>query len=88
MANGNGHQPTLPFFNPAAGCGAPYRDCRQLFAASMPFIIIAAGHNSKVVALGLLAPVIAGFYLIFQKKYAFTLRIRRRTITSCKSARR
>ena len=35
------------------------------------FIIIAAGHNSKVVALGLLAPVIAGFYLIFQKKYAW-----------------
>ena len=35
------------------------------------FIIIAAGHNSKVIALGLLAPVIAGFYLIFQKKYAW-----------------
>ena len=35
------------------------------------FIIIAAGHNSKVVALGLLAPVIAGFYLVFQKKYAW-----------------
>ena len=35
------------------------------------FIIIAAGHNSKVIALGLLAPVIAGFYLTFQKKYAW-----------------
>lgn len=35
------------------------------------FIIIAAGHNSKVVALAFLAPVIAGFYLIFQKKYAW-----------------
>ena len=33
------------------------------------FIIIVAGHESKALTLGLLAPVIAGFYLIFRKKY-------------------
>lgn len=33
------------------------------------FIIIVAGHESKALTLGLMAPVIAGFYLIFQKKY-------------------
>lgn len=33
------------------------------------FIIIVAGHETKALTLGLMAPVIAGFYLIFQKKY-------------------
>ena len=33
------------------------------------FIIIVAGHETKALALGLMAPVIAGFYLIFRKKY-------------------
>lgn len=33
------------------------------------FIIIVAGHESKALTLGLMAPVIAGFYLIFRKKY-------------------
>lgn len=33
------------------------------------FIIIAAGHVTKAVALGLLAPILAGFYLIYRKKY-------------------
>ena len=33
------------------------------------FIIIVAGHESKALTLGLMAPVIAGFYLIFHKKY-------------------
>lgn len=34
-------------------------------------LIIVAGHNAKVIALALLAPIIGGFYLIFQKKYGF-----------------
>ncbi|MCQ2285307.1 MAG: YfhO family protein [Bacteroidales bacterium] len=34
-------------------------------------LIIPAGHNAKVSALGLLAPIIGGFYLIFQKKYGW-----------------
>ena len=34
-------------------------------------LIIPAGHNLKVVALGLLAPIIGGFYLIYQKKYGW-----------------
>lgn len=34
-------------------------------------LIIPAGHNAKVVALGLLAPIIGGFYLIYQKKYGW-----------------
>lgn len=34
-------------------------------------LIIPAGHNAKVIALGLLAPIIGGFYLIFQKKYGW-----------------
>lgn len=34
-------------------------------------LIIPAGHNSKVIALGLLAPIIGGFYLIYQKKYGW-----------------
>ncbi len=35
------------------------------------FVIIAAGHNAKVVALAFLAPVIGGFYLACQKKYGW-----------------
>ena len=34
-------------------------------------LIIPAGHYSKVVSLGLLAPIIGGFYLIYQKKYGW-----------------
>lgn len=34
-------------------------------------LIIVAGHNAKVVSLGLLAPIIGGFYLIFQKNYGW-----------------
>lgn len=34
-------------------------------------IIIAAGHNTKAITLGWMAPVVAGFYLIFQKKYGW-----------------
>lgn len=33
------------------------------------FIIIAAGHNTKAETIAFMAPVIAGFYLTFQKKY-------------------
>ena len=33
------------------------------------FLIIPAGHVTKAVALGFLAPVIGGFYSIFRKKY-------------------
>ena len=33
------------------------------------FIIIVAGHETKALTLGLMAPVIAGFHLIFRKKY-------------------
>ena len=33
------------------------------------FIIIAAAHGTKAVALGFLPVIIGGFYLIFQKKY-------------------
>lgn len=33
------------------------------------FIIVAAGHNSKALTLGCLAPVIGGFFLIFRKRY-------------------
>ncbi len=33
------------------------------------FIIIAAGHNTKVETIALMAPVIGGFFLTFQKKY-------------------
>jgi len=33
------------------------------------FIIIVAGHETKAITLGLMPPVIAGFYLIFRKKY-------------------
>lgn len=35
------------------------------------FLIIPAGHVTKAVTIGLMAPVIAGFYLIFQKKYGW-----------------
>ena len=34
-------------------------------------LIIPAGHNSKVLALGLLAPIIGGFYLMYRKKYGW-----------------
>lgn len=34
-------------------------------------LIIPAGHNSKVIALGLLAPIIGGFYLMYRKKYGW-----------------
>lgn len=33
------------------------------------FIIIAAGHNTKVESIALLAPVVGGFFLIFRKRY-------------------
>ena len=35
------------------------------------FLIIPAGHVTKAATIGLMAPVIAGFYLIFQKKYGW-----------------
>ncbi|MDD2594404.1 MAG: YfhO family protein [Bacteroidales bacterium] len=35
------------------------------------FIIIVAGHNTKAETLGMMAPVIAGFFLIFRKKYGW-----------------
>ena len=35
------------------------------------FLIIPAGHLTKAATIGLMAPVIAGFYLIFQKKYGW-----------------
>lgn len=34
-------------------------------------VILAAGHILKAIAIGLLAPVIGGFYLIYQKKYGW-----------------
>ena len=34
-------------------------------------LIIPAGHNAKVVAIALLAPIIGGFYLIYRKKYGW-----------------
>lgn len=34
-------------------------------------LIIVAGHNAKVISIALLAPIIGGFYLIFQKKYGW-----------------
>lgn len=34
-------------------------------------IILAAGHILKAIAIGLLAPIVGGFYLIFQKKYGW-----------------
>ena len=34
-------------------------------------MIIPAGHNTKAATIGWMAPVIAGFYLIFQKKYGW-----------------
>ena len=33
------------------------------------FIIIEAGHNAKVQSIALMAPIIAGFFLIFNKRY-------------------
>ncbi len=35
------------------------------------FIIIQAGHNNKVLGIAYLAPIIAGFMLIFQKRYVW-----------------
>lgn len=35
------------------------------------FIIIQAGHNNKVLGLAYMAPVFAGFMLLFRKKYAW-----------------
>ena len=34
-------------------------------------VILAAGHIMKAIAIGLLAPIIGGFYLIFKKKYGW-----------------
>ncbi len=34
-------------------------------------VILAAGHIVKAVGIGLLAPIIGGFYLIYQKKYGW-----------------
>ena len=34
-------------------------------------LIIPAGHNAKVTAIAFLAPIIGGFYLIYQKKYGW-----------------
>lgn len=34
------------------------------------FLIIPAGHEAKAFALGMMAPVVGGFFLIFRKKYA------------------
>jgi hypothetical protein len=33
------------------------------------FIILAAGHNTKAQAIAMFAPIIAGFFLIYNKKY-------------------
>ena len=35
------------------------------------FLIIPAGHETKAITLGMMAPVIGGFYLIFRKKYGW-----------------
>ena len=35
------------------------------------FIIIEAGHNTKALAIGLLAPIIGGFFLIMRRKYSW-----------------
>ena len=35
------------------------------------FLIIPAGHETKALTLGMMAPVIGGFYLIFRKKYGW-----------------
>lgn len=42
-----------------------------LTLSSYFLLIIVAGHNAKVWAIGLLAPIIGGFHLIFQKKYGW-----------------
>lgn len=34
------------------------------------FLIIPAGHEAKAFTLGMMAPVVGGFFLIFRKKYA------------------
>lgn len=38
-------------------------------------IILSAGHILKAIAIGLLAPIIAGFYLIYQKNYRWGILI-------------
>ena len=35
------------------------------------FLIIPAGHETKALTLGMMAPVVGGFFLIFRKKYAW-----------------
>ncbi len=35
------------------------------------FLIIPAGHETKAITLGMMAPVVGGFYLIFRKKYGW-----------------
>lgn len=35
------------------------------------FLIIPAGHETKAMTLGMMAPVIGGFYLLFRKKYGW-----------------
>ena len=35
------------------------------------FLIIPAGHETKAITLGMMAPVIGGFYLIFRKHYGW-----------------
>ena len=42
-----------------------------LTLSSYFIIIIAAGHTIKAIAIGLLPPIIGGFYLIYQKKYGW-----------------
>lgn len=36
------------------------------------FIIIAAGHFTKAIAIGFMAPIVAGFYLAYEKKKPWT----------------
>ena len=35
------------------------------------FLIIPAGHETKALTLGMMAPVIGGFFLIFRKNYGW-----------------
>ena len=50
----------------------PWLSIAGAFALSLSsyfFLIMPAGHMSKAFALGMLAPVIGGFYAIFRKRY-------------------